>query len=125
MNYADGWANGGIATPVIRFFYQRSRSLFNALSPASHTTKSSTRKEKSITAQVREADGFVELCAIWGYEAEEHIVQTGDGYLLGLHRVRRKGVGAQRGRERSRGRGKGREIDEELGKPVVYLHHGQ
>ncbi|KAI5789655.1 lysosomal acid lipase/cholesteryl ester hydrolase [Peziza echinospora] len=110
--------------PVIYFFYQNSRTLFNAFSPASHTTKSSTKKEKNIVGQVREADGFVELCAIWGYEAEEHVVQTGDGYLLGLHRVRPQGVGEQRGRERSRGQGRRSGVNNDVGKKVVYLHHG-
>lgn len=57
-----------------------------------------------------------DLCAIFGYYAEEHIVQTGDGYLLGLHRL------SQRKGEDSRLRvnaGKG-----SLSKPIVYLHHG-
>ncbi|KAF8423312.1 Alpha/Beta hydrolase protein [Tirmania nivea] len=111
-------------TPVIHFFYQRSRTLFNALSPASHTTKSSTRKEKNVVAQIREADGFVELCAVWKYEAEEHIVQTKDGYLLGLHRVRPKGSSEKRGRERTRGRGRRNFHGEDAGKRVVYMHHG-
>lgn len=113
-----------LPTPVIHFFYQRSRTLFNALSPVSHTTKSSTRKEKSIVAQIREAGGFVELCNVWGYEAQEHIVQTKDGYLLGLHRVRPKGSSEKRGRERTRGRGQRRPNIEDAGKRVVYMHHG-
>lgn len=75
-------------------------------------------------AQIREADGFVELCAVWGYEAEEHIVQTKDGYLLGLHRVRPQGSSERRGRERTRGRGRGKPHGEDAGKRVVYMHHG-
>ena len=30
------------------------------------------------------------MCAVFGYEAEEHILQTKDGYLLCLHRICRK-----------------------------------
>lgn len=75
-------------------------------------------------AQIREAGGFVELCEVWGYEAEEHIVQTKDGYLLGLHRVRPKGSSERRGRERTRGRGRGKLYGEDAGKRVVYMHHG-
>ncbi|KAF8448241.1 Alpha/Beta hydrolase protein [Kalaharituber pfeilii] len=113
-----------LPTPVIHWCYQKSRSLFNAFSPTAHTTKLSTRREKNIVARVREADGFVELCAIWGYEAEEHIVQTKDGYLLGLHRVRPKGVAEKRGRDRTREKRRVKPFSEDAGKRVVYLHHG-
>lgn len=113
-----------LAGPVLRFFYMKSRALFNTFSPSSYTTTSSTQKEKDIVAEMRDADGFVEMCAIWGYEAEEHIVQTGDGYLLGLHRVRKKGVGEKRGRERSRGGAQRKDRNEASGRKVVYLHHG-
>ena len=57
------------------------------------------------------------MCAAFGYEAEEHILQTKDGYLLCLHRIcRKKGepypsVGSNR-------------RDRIVRKPVVYLHHG-
>lgn len=119
-----GTSNITPAIPVIHFFYRRSRTLFNALSPASHTTKSSTPKEKSIVAKIREAESFVDLCAIWGYEAEEHIVQTKDGYLLGLHRIRPKGSAEKRARERAQGRGRGRPFMADAGKRVIYMHHG-
>lgn len=65
---------------------------------------------------MREADGFIEICEIWNkgdWRIEEHIVQTGDGYLLGLHRLVKK--------EKSRCRGK----EGNGGKRVVYLHHGE
>lgn len=119
-----GMSNMTPATPVIHFFYRKSRTLFNALSPASHTTKSSTRKEKSIVAKIREAESFFDLCAIWGYESEEHIVQTKDGYLLGLHRIRPKGSSEQRAKERAQGRGRGRLLLADAGKRVIYMHHG-
>lgn len=57
------------------------------------------------------------MCAAFGYEAEEHVLQTKDGYLLCLHRIPRKkdepypSIG-------SNPRGKVKH------KPVVYLHHG-
>lgn len=55
------------------------------------------------------------MCQLWGYEAEEHIVQTKDGYLLGLHRLQwRRGEEGQRvncGRNSAK-------------KRVAYLHHG-
>jgi lysosomal acid lipase/cholesteryl ester hydrolase len=54
---------------------------------------------------------------LFGYHAEEHVVQTADGYLLGIHRLPCK-----RGEERdgvlvNAGPGS-------ITKPVVYLHHG-
>lgn len=54
------------------------------------------------------ANSFVEMCALFGYKTEEHIVQTVDGYLLGAHRI----VGKLDSPNRSKD------------KPVVYLHHG-
>lgn len=64
--------------------------------------------------RIASATGFVELCEIYGYQAEEHIVQTRDGYLLGLHRIggpRNSTWRAGGPRHRSN-------------KRVVYLHHG-
>jgi hypothetical protein len=56
----------------------------------------------------------VDLCALYGYY-EEHVVQTSDGYLLGLHRL-----GWRKGEEDIRvNSGK-----QGLRKRVVYLHHG-
>ena len=53
---------------------------------------------------------------MYGYYAEEHVVQTGDGYLLGVHRLcsRRHG---EEGMRVNAGR-------DSLQKRVVYLHHG-
>lgn len=52
---------------------------------------------------------------MYGYEAEEHIVQTKDGYLLGLHRLPYR-------------RGEEAEVvnteNSTVRKKVVYLHHG-
>ncbi len=69
----------------------------------------------AISTKIRNASDFVDLCAVFGYTAEEHVVQTKDGYLLGLHRLAwRKGeedVRVNRG-------------PRSVKKRVVYLHHG-
>ncbi len=68
-----------------------------------------------IVRKIRNACDFIDLCAIHGYYAEEHIVQTTDGYLLGLHRLAwRKG---EEGLRVNSG-------PASLRKNVVYLHHG-
>lgn len=64
---------------------------------------------------IRNASDFVDLCALYGYYAEEHVVQTTDGYLLGIHRLGwRK---SENGLRVNSGPGS-------LKKSVVYLHHG-
>lgn len=102
-----------LPTPVILFCYRASRRVFNSLQ--SQQGKKSRGKKKAITNSIAEASDFVELCELWGYYAEEHIVQTGDGYLLGLHRLCCR-QGEQEWRVNS---GKA-----SLRKKVVYLHHG-
>jgi lysosomal acid lipase/cholesteryl ester hydrolase len=68
-----------------------------------------------ISTSIRNASDFVDLCALFGYYAEEHVVQTGDGYLLGLHRLAwRKGEESQKVNN-----GKN-----SIRKNVVYMHHG-
>lgn len=94
--------------PVIQWFYDRSRSLFDAL--FDHPLPKSD--ELTLSDKIRRAQDFEKLCEIFGYSFEEHVVLTKDGYLLGLHRIcLRKG-------ERRQTRGTS------TGKPVVYLHHG-
>ncbi|GAB7354503.1 hypothetical protein MBLNU459_g4972t1 [Dothideomycetes sp. NU459] len=68
-----------------------------------------------ISSPIAQASDFVELCELYGYYAEEHIVQTGDGYLLGLHRL-----GWRRGEEDQRVNGGPNSVQ----KKVAYLHHG-
>ncbi|KAL6794718.1 Alpha/Beta hydrolase protein [Trichoderma sp. SZMC 28013] len=98
---------------LVTFFYRASRRLFNVFS--SPAQKKAESKKKSVSTSVRDASDFVEMCQLWGYEAEEHIVQTKDGYLLGLHRLQwRRGEEGQRvncGRNSTK-------------KRVAYLHHG-
>jgi len=70
-----------------------------------------------VWSTIANASDFSELCELHGYYAEEHVVQTADGYLLGLHRL-----GWRRGEEDVRvnaGPNKGG-----VRKKVVYLHHG-
>ncbi len=69
----------------------------------------------AISTSIRDASDFVDLCALFGYYAEEHVVQTRDGYLLGLHRL-----GWKKGEEDTKvNSGK-----DGVRKRVVYLHHG-
>ncbi|KAL1296663.1 hypothetical protein AAFC00_000144 [Neodothiora populina] len=99
--------------PVIRFLYGCSRRVFNYLS--SSQGKKSRDRKKGVSGPIADAADFVELCELYGYYAEEHIVQTKDGYLLGLHRL-----GWRRGEEDQRvNSGEG-----SLRKRVAYLHHG-
>ncbi|KAK9234154.1 putative lipase [Lipomyces kononenkoae] len=71
----------------------------------------SATREHIITQQIVNASGFADMCALYGYSVEEHIVKTTDGYLLGVHRIHRSKclitpkVPSQRN-------------------PIVYLHHG-
>ncbi|KAL4988439.1 Alpha/Beta hydrolase protein [Aspergillus falconensis] len=99
--------------PIINFFYERSKTIFNLVITPERPEKQG--REKRRASAVAHASDFAEICSIYGYEAEEHIVQTGDGYLLGLHRLpNRKGEESQ---TVNQGEGSVR-------KKVVYLHHG-
>ncbi|QRV76292.1 alpha/beta hydrolase family protein [Ceratobasidium sp. AG-Ba] len=108
-----------LPTSVLRWFYEKSRDLFyskrfNEVDPT--PTEDSPRvlseaDEKRRVEEIRAAEDFEELCALWGYQSESHVVQTKDGYLLGLHRL-------PNGRDQ-------RTIypGARTRKPVVYLHH--
>ena len=102
-----------LAQPIIRFCYNRSKNLFNFLS--STQGKQSQSTQKSIILSIASSSDFVDLCALFGYHAEEHVVQTGDGYLLGLHRLCWKEGGGHIRVNAGVG---------SISKPVVYLHHG-
>lgn len=98
---------------LVSLFYRASRRLFNRFS--SPAQKKAESKKHSISTSIRDAADFVELCQLWGYEAEEHIVQTKDGYLLGVHRLQwRKG---EEGQKVNSG-------GTSIKKRVAYLHHG-
>ncbi|EON99560.1 putative sterol esterase tgl1 protein [Phaeoacremonium minimum UCRPA7] len=68
-----------------------------------------------ISTSIRNAADFVELCALFGYTAEEHVLQTKDGYLLGLHRL------AWRPGEEDTKVNSGPNSTK---KRVIYMHHG-
>ncbi|KAI7155572.1 alpha/beta-hydrolase [Hortaea werneckii] len=106
-----------LPTPIIRFFYHVSRNAFNTLS--SPYSRRARQKKRGVTSPLAQAQDFVELCELQGYVAEEHIVQTKDGYLLGLHRVvgRQGSAEGQQGQRVNSGEGS-------IRKKVVYLHHG-
>lgn len=103
-----------LPTPIVKWFYFRSRSLFHRLSrtPPRRKKPKAKSEEQKASDQILNARDFEDLCKIYGYTHEEHVVLTKDGYLLGLHRLPSK-MGEK---ERSPGTS--------TGKPVVYLHHG-
>ncbi|KAH9861661.1 hypothetical protein J1614_011413 [Plenodomus biglobosus] len=104
-----------LPTPVINLCYRLTRRLFNHLS--SPSSKRVRQKKKGVWSSIANASDFTELCELYGYYCEEHIVQTGDGYLLGLHRL-----GWRQGEEHVRvNAGEG---EHGAKKKVVYLHHG-
>ncbi|KAK7473030.1 hypothetical protein VKT23_001134 [Stygiomarasmius scandens] len=127
--------------PIINWFYERSRSLFHYTSgdelsslptsgnasgtefesgvsafsspnPNSYTWGKKPPRKKTISDRILRARDFTELCDIYGYIPEEHVVLTKDGYLLGLHRISAKKSETNLRPGTSTGR------------PVVYLHHG-
>ncbi|KEF60560.1 lysosomal acid lipase/cholesteryl ester hydrolase [Exophiala aquamarina CBS 119918] len=105
----------GLPQPVIRFCYNASKKLFNRLS--SQKSKQARSEQKSIYSSIATCSDFTELCGLFGYYAEEHIVQTGDGYLLGVHRLPFRKGEEQNGTRVNAG-------PDSIRKPVVYLHHG-
>lgn len=103
-----------LPSPIIRVCYRISRNAFNSLS--SPYSRRARNRKKSVSHPIANAQDFVELCELFGYSAEEHIVQTGDGYLLGLHRL-----GWRKGEEdKAVNTGTAGSVT----KKVVYLHHG-
>ncbi|KAK4208678.1 Alpha/Beta hydrolase protein [Rhypophila decipiens] len=102
-----------LPSSLLDLFYAISRRLFNRWrSPAQ---KRAEERRKSTSESIRNASDFVDICSMFGYTAEEHLVQTKDGYLLLLHRLAWK-----KGEEETRvNRG-----PNSTKKRVVYLHHG-
>ncbi|KAF2163197.1 hypothetical protein M409DRAFT_68518 [Zasmidium cellare ATCC 36951] len=102
-----------LPTPIIRFLYRLSRNAFNSLS--SPYSRRARNRKKAVSSPIAQAHDFTELCELYGYYAEEHVVQTKDGFLLGVHRLAWK-----RGEEDQRvNSGPG-----SIQKKVCYLHHG-
>lgn len=79
--------------------------------------------EKNRMHVIQDAAGFVEMCDAFGYEAQEHVVQTKDGFLLGIHRLCHTKNELRARKEASLSRKRGRR-PQPVQKPVVYLHHG-
>ncbi|KAF7362150.1 Triacylglycerol lipase [Mycena venus] len=93
---------------VIDFCYLRSRTLFHRVFGPPKLKS----EEKRMADRILRARDFGELCSIYGYTPEEHVVLTKDGYLLGLHRLPSK-----KGQQKA-------SPGTSTGNPVVYLHHG-
>jgi lysosomal acid lipase/cholesteryl ester hydrolase len=104
----------GSASPIVDLFYLLSRRIFNAVIPAA---AGQAQRKYSKSAAIRDAGDFIDLCRLHGYQAEEHVVQTKDGYLLGLHRLAWRQGEEDLKVNAANPRGG-------LKKPVVYLHHG-
>lgn len=79
--------------------------------------------EKNRMRVIQGAAGFVEMCEAFGYEAQEHVVQTQDGYLLGVHRICQTKSELNARLQASLARRRGRR-PERTEKPVIYMHHG-
>ena len=54
-----------------------------------------------------------ETIRYWGYPVEEHFVTTGDGYILGVHRIPH----GKNGENKNKG-------DNDQKKPSIFLGHG-
>ncbi|OAA62447.1 triglyceride lipase-cholesterol [Niveomyces insectorum RCEF 264] len=103
-----------LPSSLLDVFYQASRRLVNRFrSPAQ---KRAEERMESISSSIRDASDFVDLCRVFGYTAEEHVFQTKDGYLLGLHRL-----AWRPGEEDQKVNAAG---PHGVPKRVVYLHHG-
>ena len=102
-----------LPTPLIRLLYRITRNAFNSFS--SPYSRRARNKKKNVSGPIAQASDFVELCELYGYYAEEHVVQTKDGFLLGLHRL-----AWRRGEEDVKVNSGGDSVQ----KRVVYLHHG-
>ncbi|KAG9312007.1 Alpha/Beta hydrolase protein [Chiua virens] len=95
--------------PIIAWFYDRSQMLFDRFA----SPRGTPTTEEGFASAIRAAKDFAELCALYGYEHEEHVVLTRDGYVLTLHRIPWR-----------KGEDTARQAEADTGKPVVYLHHG-
>ncbi|KAH8882645.1 alpha/beta-hydrolase [Thozetella sp. PMI_491] len=102
-----------LPSSLLSLFYTASRRLFNRFTTPAQ--KRAENHKKTVSTKIRNASDFVDLCALFGYTAEEHIALTKDGYLIGLHRLAwRKGEEGLRVNTGPNG----------MRKRVVYLHHG-
>lgn len=106
-------------TSVIEWFRNQTIKLFDKYVVSKQHRISTTKaneEEVRMADEIRVALDFAELCGIHGYDYEEHVAMTKDGYLLGLHRIPRA-KGEQKFHSSTRPGAKQH-------KPVVYVHHG-
>lgn len=96
---------------ILKLFYNLSSKFVNK--PA----------ERNVMHHIHDAAGFVEMCEVFGYEAQEHVIQTEDGYLLCLHRLCQTKDELQARRQASMSHKRGKR-PAPIRKPVVYMHHG-
>ncbi|BFZ54785.1 cholesterol esterase [Savitreella phatthalungensis] len=108
-----------LPTPIYRLFYGISKRLIRK-------PRSVSNGEASMVDTIRTATDFVDMCAVFGYEAEEHVVRTSDDYLLCVHRLCktrdeliRRGASDSASLTSTRGKRTPR-----TNKPVIYMHHG-
>lgn len=101
-----------LPTFVIQIFDILTSLVFSIFPSSGINTLLADPELDDIVNNVSQAPGFVEMCQLFGYEAEEHIVKTTDGYLLGIHRI-----GGPKGSN-------WRMDPPDTPRPVVYLHHG-
>ncbi|RYC53860.1 hypothetical protein CHU98_g12347 [Xylaria longipes] len=102
-----------LPTSLVNLFTDVSRRIFNSATSLAY--KRAEERKNAISTSIRNASDFVAICATYGYAAEEHVVQTKDGYLLGLHRL-----AWRKGEEDT----KVNDGPASVKKRVVYLHHG-
>lgn len=92
-----------IPTPVIKLF-TKILDVINTYFIGGNNYEMDTphSEEQALLDKIRSAENINQMGALFGYEIDDHVVQTKDGYLLCLHRIKPKREGA----------------------PAVYLHHG-
>lgn len=103
LRFVTSW----LPTWIILIFEKITRKMYSIFLP-------SATKDRTIVHRIYEAKDFIDMCSIFGYRAEEHIVMTADGYLLGVHRISKSKAELARSNTPSA----------KKRKPVVYLHHG-
>ncbi|KAH7915067.1 triacylglycerol lipase [Hygrophoropsis aurantiaca] len=98
-------------------------SVENAKAGKGKDKQKKRERDRDISTAIRNAKDFGELCSLWGYNYQEHVVRTKDGYLLGIHRLP-EGKNERPTSQRTNS-AKGTQNSRALArKPVVYLHHG-
>ncbi|CAA18432.1 triglyceride lipase-cholesterol esterase [Schizosaccharomyces pombe] len=74
-----------LPSPLRNWFYEQSKKVYSYFLPELLVDDNANK--------LTDARDTIDLCALHGYDLEEHFVRTTDGYLLGLHRVYKKKKG--------------------------------